>query len=64
VALGLLGVISSEQLFSIWRYVIVGSAVVGAILTPSTDPVTQLLLSGALCFLYFTGAFVLQTFGK
>eukprot|EP00403_Amphidinium_massartii_P028323 CAMPEP_0178407400 /NCGR_PEP_ID=MMETSP0689_2-20121128/19411_1 /TAXON_ID=160604 /ORGANISM="Amphidinium massartii, Strain CS-259" /LENGTH=380 /DNA_ID=CAMNT_0020028477 /DNA_START=74 /DNA_END=1213 /DNA_ORIENTATION=- len=50
VVLGYLGVLRSEQLFSVWRYVVVGSAVAGAILTPSTDPVTQLLLSGALCF--------------
>eukprot|EP00913_Durusdinium_trenchii_P025102 g23562.t1 len=55
VALGLLGVIDSQKLFAIWRYVVVGSAIVGAILTPSTDPVTQLLLSGALCALYFAG---------
>lgn len=39
VALGLLGVIDSQKLFAIWRYVVVGSAIVGAILTPSTDPV-------------------------
>eukprot|EP00930_Biecheleria_cincta_P003726 TRINITY_DN104652_c0_g1_i1.p1 TRINITY_DN104652_c0_g1~~TRINITY_DN104652_c0_g1_i1.p1 ORF type:complete len:424 (+),score=80.17 TRINITY_DN104652_c0_g1_i1:165-1436(+) len=64
VALGLLGVLASEGLFSVWRYVIVGSAVVGAILTPSTDPITQLLLSGALCALYFAGAGVLYALGR
>jgi len=64
VSLGLLGILSSEKLLGAWRYVIVGSAVVGAILTPSTDPITQLLLSGALCALYFGGAGVLYVFGK
>eukprot|EP00401_Gymnodinium_catenatum_P041663 CAMPEP_0117499388 /NCGR_PEP_ID=MMETSP0784-20121206/22220_1 /TAXON_ID=39447 /ORGANISM="" /LENGTH=407 /DNA_ID=CAMNT_0005294535 /DNA_START=37 /DNA_END=1260 /DNA_ORIENTATION=+ len=64
VALGLLNIIRSEQLFSAWRYVVVGSAVVGAILTPSTDPVTQLLLSGALCTLYFAGAGALVAIGR
>lgn len=64
VALGLLNIIGSEQLFSIWRYVVVGSAVVGAILTPSTDPITQLLLSGALCGLYFAGAGALLALGR
>jgi len=64
VALGLLNIIKSEQLFSVWRYVVVLSAVVGAILTPSTDPVTQLLLSGALCGLYFAGAGVLAALGR
>lgn len=64
VALGLLNIIGSEQLFSIWRYVVVASAVVGAILTPSTDPITQLLLSGALCGLYFAGAGALVALGR
>jgi len=39
-----------------WRYVILGSTIIGAILTPSTDPLTQLLLSGAILALYFSGA--------
>jgi len=64
VVLGILNILKSEQLFSVWRYVVVGSAVVGAVLTPSTDPVTQLLLSGALCGLYFTGAGVLVALGR
>jgi sec-independent protein translocase protein TatC len=42
-----------------WRYVILGSTIVGAILTPSTDPLTQLLLSIAILALYFSGAFIL-----
>mmetsp|Transcript_79417 Transcript_79417/g.223060 ORF Transcript_79417/g.223060 Transcript_79417/m.223060 type:complete len:443 (-) Transcript_79417:217-1545(-) len=64
VVLGLFNVVKSDQLFSVWRYVIVGSAVVGAILTPSTDPITQLLLSGALCALYFAGAGALVAIGR
>jgi len=64
VVLGYLGVLRSEDLFSVWRYVLVGSAVVGAVLTPSTDPITQLLLSGALCVLYFAGAGILSAVGK
>ncbi|CAK0811032.1 unnamed protein product [Prorocentrum cordatum] len=64
VCLGLLNVVKSEQLFSVWRYVIVGAAIAGAILTPSTDPVTQLLLTSALCVLYFTGAGTLQLMGR
>lgn len=64
VVLGLLNILKSDQLFSVWRYVVVMSAVVGAVLTPSTDPVTQLLLSGALCGLYFAGAGVLLAIGR
>jgi len=64
ILLGLFNILKSEQLFAVWRYVVVASAVVGAVLTPSTDPVTQLLLSGALCGLYFGGAGVLVALGK
>eukprot|EP00898_Chlorokybus_atmophyticus_P008958 jgi/Chlat1/9063/Chrsp94S09271 len=56
VLLGQLGLVSSKQMFSIWRYVIVGAAIVAAVLTPSTDPLTQTLLAVPLAGLYFTGA--------
>lgn len=42
-----------------WRYVILLSTVLGAILTPSTDPLTQLLLSFAILLLYFSGLGIL-----
>ena len=41
VMLGQLGVVSSDQMFSAWRYVVVGATVAAAVLTPSTDPFTQ-----------------------
>lgn len=53
--LGFLGIVSSGQMLSGWRYVVLGSAVLGAILTPSTDPLTQSLLGGAVLGLYFGG---------
>jgi sec-independent protein translocase protein TatC len=59
ILLGLLNVISAKQMFSLWRYIILLSTIIGAILTPSTDPFTQLLLSLAILFLYFSGAFIL-----
>ena len=43
--LGLLKVISGQTMISAWRYVILGSTVVGAVLTPSVDPLTQILMS-------------------
>lgn len=54
--LGLLGIVSGKQMLSGWRYVILGAAVLGAVLTPSTDPLTQSLLGGAVVGLYFGGA--------
>lgn len=53
--LGILGIVSSEQMLSGWRYVILGAVVLGAVLTPSTDPLTQSLLAGAVLGLYFGG---------
>ena len=35
-------------MLSIWRYVVVGAVVAVAVLTPSTDPLTQLLMAGPL----------------
>ena len=41
--LGLLGVVNSQIMLKGWRYVLLGAAVLGAVLTPSTDPITQSL---------------------
>lgn len=58
--LGSTGLVSSAQMLSIWRYVIVGAVVVAAVLTPSTDPLTQILLAGPLIGLYFGGAYAVK----
>ncbi len=62
--LGFLGIVSSQQMVSGWRYIFVGAAVLGAVLTPSTDPLTQCLLSGAVLMLYFGGVGVVKLLGK
>ena len=62
--LGALGIVSSKQMFSGWRYVIMGAVVLGAILTPSTDPLTQSLLAGAVLGLYFGGIGLVKLIGK
>lgn len=53
--LGMLGLVTSKQMFQAWRYVVLGSVIAGAILTPSTDPLTQSLLAGAVTLLYLVG---------
>ena len=62
--LGYLGIVSSGQMLSGWRVVILGSTVVGAVLTPSTDPLTQSLLAGAVLALYFGGIGLVKLTGK
>ncbi|CAA2975506.1 sec-independent translocase TATC, chloroplastic [Olea europaea subsp. europaea] len=62
--LGQLGLVSSEQMLSVWRYVVVGAVIAAAILTPSTDPLTQLLLAGPLMGLYLGGAWAVKLLGR
>eukprot|EP01023_Acetabularia_acetabulum_P025796 TRINITY_DN24618_c0_g2_i2.p1 TRINITY_DN24618_c0_g2~~TRINITY_DN24618_c0_g2_i2.p1 ORF type:complete len:335 (+),score=46.33 TRINITY_DN24618_c0_g2_i2:35-1006(+) len=60
ILFGQLGIVSSSQMFALWRYVVVGATVAAAILTPSTDPFTQTLLAGPLIALYMGGALVVR----
>lgn len=53
--LGALGLIRARAMLAGWRWVVLLSAVSGAVLTPSTDPVTMLLLSGAITGLFLVG---------
>ncbi|MFO8238851.1 MAG: twin-arginine translocase subunit TatC [Prochlorococcaceae cyanobacterium] len=53
--LGALGLIRAKAMLAGWRWVVLLSAVSGAVLTPSTDPVTMLLLSGAITGLFLVG---------
>ncbi|NET34539.1 MAG: twin-arginine translocase subunit TatC [Cyanothece sp. SIO1E1] len=62
--LGLLGIVSSERMLTGWRYVVLGAAILGAVLTPSTDPITQSLLGGAVLFLYFGGIGLVKVIGR
>ncbi|KAI5677280.1 hypothetical protein M9H77_08230 [Catharanthus roseus] len=62
--LGQVGLVSGDQMLSIWRYVVVGAVVAAAVLTPSTDPLTQMLLAGPLLGLYLGGAWMVKLTGK
>ncbi len=62
--LGFLGIVSSGQMFAGWRYIVLGAVILGAILTPSTDPLTQSLLAGAVLGLYFGGVGMVKLIGK
>ena len=64
VLLAVLGIVSSKQMLSGWRSVVLGAAVLGAVLTPSTDPLTQTLLAGAVLGLYFGGIGLVKLLGR
>jgi len=51
-----LGIVTGQKMLAAWKYVIVICTVLAAVITPSTDPVTQILLAGALLSLYLAGS--------
>jgi len=56
VVLGLLDIVSGKTMLSYWKYVVVICTIIAAVITPSTDPITQLLMSTALLTLYLGGS--------
>jgi len=62
--LALLGIVNSNKMLKGWRYILLGAAILGAVLTPSTDPVTQSLLAGAVLSLYFGGIGLVKLSGR
>jgi sec-independent protein translocase protein TatC len=62
--LGYLGIISAQQMLKGWRSVVLGAVILGAIVTPSTDPLTQSVLAGAVLGLYFGGIGLVKILGK
>ena len=53
--LGSLGIITTEKMISNWKIVVISSAILSAVITPSTDPLTMSLLSISIVFLFFVG---------
>ena len=53
--LGTFGIISWKKMIAGWRWIVIISALAGAILTPSTDPITMILLSSSITILFFIG---------
>jgi sec-independent protein translocase protein TatC len=64
VLLGLLGLIDARRMLAAWRWVVLVSALAGAVLTPSTDPVTMLLLGGAITALFLVGVALVALTGR
>lgn len=53
--LSFLGIASSRIYLQLSKYILLGSTVIGAFLTPSTDPITQTILAGAIVIIYSLG---------
>nr|YP_009510655.1 Sec-independent protein translocase component TatC [Gracilaria ferox]AXI96328.1 Sec-independent protein translocase component TatC [Gracilaria ferox]UAD85812.1 Sec-independent protein translocase component TatC [Gracilaria ferox] len=64
IVLGILNIFSSTDMYVYWKYIILGSTIIAAIITPSTDPVTQIILSLAIIILYSSGIIILKLLNK
>ena len=64
VILGTFEIISSNEMLSYWKYIIFIATIISAILTPSTDPLTQIFMALAIIFLYLTGIIILKSINK
>ena len=56
-------IVSLKQLFSIWRYVVIGAFVISAFITPTPDPLTMSILACALLGLYFITLTIIKVLG-
>lgn len=64
VLLTTINVINTEMMEKSWKYVALFSTILGAIITPSTDPITQLLLSSVIMLLYVLGILLVKFYNK
>nr|QCI04644.1 Sec-independent protein translocase component TatC [Apoglossum ruscifolium] len=64
ILLGLFNILSSNNMLYYWKYVIFISTIIGAIITPSTDPITQIFMSLAILILYLSGILILKSLKK
>ncbi|HOT90537.1 MAG TPA: twin-arginine translocase subunit TatC [Anaerolineae bacterium] len=53
--IALLGVVTPQQLRQAWRVVVFVAAIFAAVVTPTTDPITMLLVTGPFIVLYWLG---------
>ncbi len=60
----LIGFTSSSALLAQWKWAVVACFLLGAIVTPSPDPFSQLLMAGCLFGLYGVSVGLIKIFGK
>lgn len=64
IILGLFNIYSSKDMLKSWKYIIFISTIIGAIITPSTDPITQIFMTCTILLLYFNGILILKILKK
>lgn len=63
-ALANVGIVNSNVLINKWRYAILVSVILGAVLTPTPDPFNMSIVSGILIGLYFVSYGILKLVGR
>lgn len=64
IILGITNIVKKEDMLKSWKYVAFIATIIGAIITPSTDPITQSLMTITIILLYFSGIFTLKIIQK
>jgi sec-independent protein translocase protein TatC len=59
-----LGWVDAPFLIRYWKWALLGSFIIAAILTPTPDPFNQSLMAGPMFLLYWVGIFGAKVFGK
>ncbi len=60
MGLGALGIVNSKKLLGMWRWAIIGSFLLAALITPSIDPVTQTFVAVPTLGLYILGIILVR----
>jgi sec-independent protein translocase protein TatC len=59
-----IGLVSAKMLLRGWKWAVLGSFIVSAVITPTPDAVTQTTLAAPMIGLYFLGVLVAWAFGR
>ena len=62
--LGFTNVITWKRMLDNWKYIAFIATIVSAIITPSTDPITQLFMTTTIITLYISGILILKIVQK
>nr|ARW64986.1 Sec-independent protein translocase component TatC [Polysiphonia sertularioides] len=60
IILGVTNIVQWKVMLKNWKYIIFGTTIISALITPSTDPITQVFTTSTLLLLYFSGVLILK----
>nr|YP_009398059.1 Sec-independent protein translocase component TatC [Gredgaria maugeana]ARW67245.1 Sec-independent protein translocase component TatC [Gredgaria maugeana] len=60
IILGITDIVNWESMLNTWKYVTFIATIIGAIITPSTDPITQICMTMTILILYFGGIIIVK----